>query len=174
MSEMHEGGVKGTGVDDKIRKTLVDWLDRTHPRTTVEGNLLNYMDFLRSQLGTSMSMDFNSVDTEAMYVRYPPGGFYRAHSDSHFPSPKINSRDTERRLSFILYINAAPWLPEHEGCLRLWPGSPEKTIDISPIPGSLIIFNSRDLIHEVLKTLVTRRAVVGWFRVRDNQPQLHN
>lgn len=52
-------------------------------------------------------------------VRYPVGGYYKAHSDSHSPGANVQERDTERYLSFILYVNTDQWLPEHGGCLKM-------------------------------------------------------
>ena len=46
----------------------------------------------------------------------------------------------------------------------LWKEADSVTID--PTPGTLVMFYSRGLRHEVLATQVIRRAVVGWFRVR--------
>lgn len=170
-NELHEGGVKGSRLDATIRNTLVDWMSSSLPHTTVESHFLQYMDVFRGQLALSLSLDLCSEDTEALYVRYPVGGFYKAHSDSHYPGPDISAQDSERRLSFILYVNVNDWQPNQEGCLRLWPGTPE-SIDLPPLPGCLILFNSRDLYHEVMKTEVVRRAVVGWFRMRSEPPRV--
>ena len=39
--------------------------------------------------------------------------------------------------------------------------------DVYPTPNSLVLFMSQGLPHEVLPTACVRRAVVGWFRVRE-------
>jgi hypothetical protein len=100
MNEFHEAGVKGAtvgggGGDDQalqqrkvistVRKAHIAWLDSAHPRSIVEGRLLRYLDALRVQLGASLSLDLCAEDTESMYVRYPIGGLYTQHSDSHSP-----------------------------------------------------------------------------------------
>jgi Rps23 Pro-64 3,4-dihydroxylase Tpa1-like proline 4-hydroxylase len=52
--------------------------------------------------------------------RYPVGGYYKTHSDSHSPGAGVQDRDTERYLSFVLYLNADRWLPEHGGSLKMY------------------------------------------------------
>jgi len=184
LNEFHEAGVKGATVGgggegdlalqqrqviSTVRKAHIAWLDSTHPRSIVEGRLLRYLDALRVQLGASLSLDLCAEDTECLYVRYPIGGLYTQHSDSHSPGPGVRARDTERRVSFILYVNASPWEASQGGQLRmLGPDTAPwaRPVDLDPMPGTLILFNSRDLLHEVLQTNVVRRAVVGWFRQR--------
>jgi len=80
--------------------------------------------------------------------------------------------DTERAFSFILYVNQRQWTPECAGQLRMHrdvDGTSAFT-DIPPIPGTLVLFYSQGQEHEVLPTSVERRAVVGWFRVRNHRP----
>jgi SM-20-related protein len=121
------------------------------------------------QLGVELDCEFDFEDTEILYARYPIGGYYKRHSDSHTISRGISLRDTERALSFILYLNQNEWSPEDGGELRMY-GLESlpwiNHVDVSPLPGTLLLFKSPDFAHEVMKTNVIRRAVVGWFRVR--------
>ena len=163
------GGPQQRAVMGDIRVTSTCWLDYLQPQTTVEGRLLQFLDGFREQVGAYVGEDLCMEDTEVLYARYPVGGFYKQHCDSHFPAAGVADRDTERRLSFVLYVNEQPWVEGDGGELRmygmrgqLWP----EHVDVAPVPGTLLLFFSRGFEHEVLPTLVSRRAVVGWFRVR--------
>lgn len=84
----------------------------------------------------------------------------------------IAPRDTERMISFILYLNRDDWQQGDGGELRIFGhrgAEWAQPVDVAPTPGTLLLFYSRDFDHEVLATNVVRRAVVGWFRVRAEQ-----
>lgn len=100
------------------------------------------------------------------FVRYQPGGFYRAHVDwSDSPAWPGAAR---RRVAAVVFLNASrAWDPHGEfdgGVLRLLPdGSAEAPIDIVPRRGTLVAFPAT-LPHEV--TTVengVRAAAVDWF-----------
>jgi Rps23 Pro-64 3,4-dihydroxylase Tpa1-like proline 4-hydroxylase len=121
-----------------IRSTATDWLDYLSPRTEVEGRLLQYLDAFRMQLCAALDLDLDFDDTEVLYARYPVGGFYRAHCDSHSPGPGVKARDTERRLSFVLFINAEAWHTTDGGSLRILGTEAApwiSPVDIDPVPG---------------------------------------
>lgn len=185
--EMREAGVKGPraagpvayhGAQQRtvltaVRKTATCWLDYALPKSEIEAKLLQYVDAFRMQLGERLGYSFDFEDMEVLYARYPEGGYYKRHSDSHAPGAGVAARDTERTLSFILYLNQSGWTAGDGGELRLhgpllqnWPHH----IDVAPTPGTLLLFFSRDFEHEVLETRVSRRAIVGWFRVRAPAP----
>lgn len=185
--EMREAGVKGPRAEEPVayhaaqqrtvltavRKTATCWLDYALPKSDIEAKLLQFFDAFRMQLGERLSWDFSFEDTEMLYARYPEGGYYKNHCDSHAPGAGVAARDTERRLSFILYLNEGAWTQGDGGELRMhgpilknW----AQHIDVAPTPGTLLLFYSRDFEHEVLETHVSRRAVVGWFRVRAPVP----
>jgi SM-20-related protein len=152
-----------------IRKTSTCWLDYLDPKTDIENSLLMFLDAFRLQLCEALYCDLNFEDTEVLYARYPEKGFYRKHSDSHAPAVGVSDRDTERYLSIVLYVNDHPWQEKDGGSLRMfgdeyvpWASS----IDVHPVPGTLLLFFSQGLSHEVLITSVKRYAVVGWFRIR--------
>ena len=164
-------GIQQRTVISQVRNTSIEWLDILNPKSEIESKLLKYLDAFRMKLSEELSLDLSFDDTEVLYARYPMGGFYKKHCDSHEMrvGGPYKLRDTERKLSLILYVNQHDWSPKDGGELRmygnefsLWPDH----IDVSPIPGTLLLFESPDFVHEVLPTEVCRRAVVGWFRVR--------
>ena len=95
-----------------------------------------------------------SHDEGPGFLRYPRGGFYRAHRDV-----VPGSDELARRISIVVFLTSAG-----EGCeggsLRLYSG---EQVDIPPRAGMLVAFPS-DVPHEVLPvTAGTRDAVVDWF-----------
>ena len=92
---------------------------------------------------------------------YQAGGFYKKHVDTF-------REDDARKITFILYLNEH-WTAGHGGYLRLDTSVGESS-DISPVAGSVVMFNSRDFAHEVLAGTAERRSFTGWFKVRSNNP----
>lgn len=96
-------------VTKRIRNTATCWLDLQEPKSLIEEQLLQYLHVFRKQLGNQLSLNFDLEDTEVLYARYPQGGFYKKHSDSRIPGSGVKPRDSERRISFILYLNNRCW-----------------------------------------------------------------
>ncbi|KAL7524899.1 hypothetical protein ACHAWF_001124 [Thalassiosira exigua] len=106
-------------------------------------------------------------------------GFYGRHFDSS-PEDAITCR---RKISLLLYLNEAGWNPDTDGgTLRAYlrPKSRRKrggdvpshdrrsdeeiaVQDVIPEGGKLVLFDSKAVEHEVLRTRRERWAVVGWF-----------
>ena len=91
-----------------------------------------------------------------MYVYYPNGGYYRRHCDSENSSECISN---VREWSFILYLNP-DWCQRQGGCLRIHQDSHDAEpsdgtrlpnyFDIEPKSGTLVLFRSKAVPHEVL------------------------
>ena len=112
--------------------------------------------------------------TELLYAYYPAGGFYRVHRDA-----VPGSASTLRRYSLLLYLNDRDdnWdLARDGGALRLHLGpyldidcwDDDATVlgqheDVVPAGGTLVLFASDAIPHEVLDTNRERLAVVGWY-----------
>lgn len=110
---------------------------------------------------------------ELLYAYYPEGGFYRRHRDA-LPG----SASVLRCYSLLLYINtnennSVDWdMSTKGGALRMHLDSggdflPEDEepnfIDVAPSGGTLVLFRSDKIPHEVLDTRASRMAVVGWY-----------
>lgn len=110
----------------------------------------------------ALARDFNAAfylgidHFEFHLTRYPPGTFYRRHSDRHH-------RGSPRIVSFILYLNEG-WVPAHGGQLVIYRKN-VAPLSIEPRMGTLALFLS-ELEHEVLTTTKTRSSVTGWMRQR--------
>ena len=121
---------------------------------------------------------------EATFVLYPEGGYYGRHVDSVAGDMSTGGEGgTGRRsVSFICYLNEPGWSAEDGGALRFWPPTlpdgkrrwrpPDRedaeddarAVDVVPECGSLVLFDSKEVWHEVLPTRRERACLVGWFR----------
>jgi SM-20-related protein len=71
-------------------------------------------------------------------------------------------------VSAVFYLNPA-WQPEQGGVLRLYLAD-QTTRDVPPEAGSLLVFLSADMPHEVLPASRERLSLTGWFRRRGDDP----
>ena len=104
--------------------------------------------------------------SELLYAYYPKGGFYRRHTDA-----VQNSASVLRSYSLLLYLNN-DWKESDGGYLRIHldsggdflpQGEEPNYIDVEPEGGTLVLFKSDRIPHEVLDTNSERTAVVGWY-----------
>lgn len=116
----------------------------------------NWIETIRDGINQELFAGLESF--EGHLAIYPPGGFYRRHVDTF-------RDDDARRITLILYLNDQ-WTPRDGGELRLY-CSASDSIDIKPRGGTVVLFNSRELSHEVLKSNAERRSFTGWFKVRN-------
>jgi len=117
-------------------------------------DLLLAFDELRAGLNQRLTLGLASV--EAHFAHYPVGTGYARHRD------RFHSDDA-RVLSLVLYLNQ-DWPPDAGGELRLH--LPDGTHDIAPRMGTLVLFLSADIEHEVMPATLPRYSVAAWFRQR--------
>ena len=99
----------------------------------------------------------------AGFIRYPEGGFYRAHRDRG-DDPQWTEA-ARRAIALVLFLNSSREASPHGdfdgGVLRLF--APDEAIDIKPEAGTLVAFPA-DVLHEVTEVRGgTRDTVVDWF-----------
>ena len=151
------------------------------PPSDARDDLYDIVDNLRSDLQLPMlnygryTKDVPALDDELeeiMYAYYPNGGYYRRHCDA-----EKGSISDWRKYSFLLYLNPN-WEASHGGQLRLHRDSGKETLppgelpnfmDIEPKSGTLVLFRSDLVPHEVLDTRCERLAIVGWFLSKDQK-----
>ena len=118
---------------------------------------------------------------ELSYVFYDEGSFYKRHIDTTI---RRNGKNFKRSVSIILYLgdpnfDKQAWHCESDGgALRVYNdegfkvedvlqrfdvNSNDGFADISPNPGTLVVFDSAVVPHEVLTTYRSRTVIVGWF-----------
>ena len=99
------------------------------------------------------------------FIRYPEGGFYRAHRDRGDDPQWADA--SRRAIALVLFLNssrdASPDGDFEGGVLRLF--GPDGAIDVVPEAGMLVAFPA-DVLHEVTEVRGgTRDTVVDWFYV---------
>ncbi len=97
---------------------------------------------------------------ESHYAIYPPGTRYQRHVDRFQDS-------IERTISCVLYLNR-DWSEPEGGQLRLYTDGGED--EVLPRMGTLMVFRSDVIEHEVLPATRHRFSVTGWLRRRPLTP----
>jgi SM-20-related protein len=117
------------------------------------------MDALRRGLNERLLLGLETW--EAHYALYPPGAGYARHRDRF--------RDDDARvLSSVCYLND-DWHPGDGGALRLHLA--DGAHDVMPLGGTLALFLSAEIEHEVLPATRERLSIAGWFRRRELVPR---
>lgn len=136
-----------------IRGDNLCWLE---PEMPAGGAYLHWMDGLRETLNRELFLGL--AEFEAQYAHYPVGAFYRKHVDRH--------RDSNARVvSSVLYLNA-DWPTDAGGELVMFDEVGNEQFRLSPQGGTLLLFMSADMPHEVLPATQERWSIAGWFRTR--------
>ena len=147
------GRGQGLAVREGIRGDSIQWLE--HGQSAPSDGYLQAMDELRSALNQAFYLGLE--DFECHFACYPPGAFYQKHLDRF--------RDDDRRtVTAVYYLNEA-WQTEHGGALRLYLAD-QTELDVLPSAGTLVLFISAELPHEVLPATRERLSLTGWFRRR--------
>ncbi|MDR7025557.1 2OG-Fe(II) oxygenase [Pseudomonas peli] len=151
----------GRGAQQQIREGVrgdhIQWLEAGQAEACDQ--YLQAFDKLRVALNQGLYLGLE--DFEGHFALYPPGAFYQKHVDRF--------RDDDRRaVSAVFYLNE-DWQAEQGGALRLYLPNGE-TRDVLPQAGSLLLFLSADMPHEVLPASRDRLSLTGWFRRRGNGP----
>lgn len=147
----------GLAVREGIRGDRIQWIE---PGQSEACDLyLNALDVLRRAINRSLYLGLE--DFEGHFALYPPGAFYQKHLDRF--------RDDDRRsVSAVFYLNR-DWPVAQGGELRMYLPD-ERTLDLPPLAGRLVVFLSGDFPHEVLPASHERLSLTGWFRRRADAP----
>ena len=157
---MAETALRRAGVGRGNAQSVADirtddtlWLDGTG---VAQREYLAVMEDLRLALNRTLFLGL--FDYESHYAVYAPGGFYRKHRDALHGS-------RNRVVSCVTYLTP-DWTREDEGELVLYDREDEarEIARILPRAGTLALFLSEDIPHEVLPPRRERRSIAGWFR----------
>ncbi|AUF94373.1 2OG-Fe(II) oxygenase [Pseudomonas shirazensis] len=144
-------------VREAIRGDHIRWLEPGE--SSACDRYLDTMDALRQAINQGLFIGLE--DYECHFALYPPGAFYRRHLDRF--------RDDDRRaVSAVIYLNQ-DWQPGDGGELRMFLDD-QRVHDVAPTAGTLVVFLSGDVPHEVLAAGRERLSLTGWFRRRGNEP----
>jgi SM-20-related protein len=156
----HRAGIgKGEAfrLDDGIRSDTVCWLEQgRQDLTDPERLLLAKIESLRERLNQALYLGLR--DFEGHLTVYPVGGHYARHVDRF-------SSSGARTVSLVLYLNRN-WSHADGGLLRIFaPGKDDRILaEVLPEAGTLAMFMSDDMPHEVTVSARERFSVTGWFR----------
>ncbi len=140
-------------VEASIRRDRISWLTRDRP---VQRRFLDQMEAMRLDLNRALFLGL--FEFECHYAVYPPGGFYRRHYDSFRGA-------ANRIVSLVAYLNPE-WQPGDGGELVLYADDSSRPLTrIEPRHGTLAIFLSEEIPHEVLPATKDRYSIAGWFRL---------
>lgn len=153
---LHAAGIgRGEAVlhDETIRNDRTLWLRGAEeaPR-----EFLRMMEELRRALNRLLFLGL--FEYEAHYALYPVGGFYKKHRDA-----LRGARN--RMVSTVAYLTP-DWRAEEGGHLVLYDPHDEgrEITRILPQAGTLALFLSEEMPHEVLPPARERASIAGWFR----------
>lgn len=153
---LHHAGVGREGhfrVEKNIRGDRIHWLNR---QDAAQARYLDQMEALRLMLNSALFLGL--FEFEAHFAHYPPGAFYRRHLDSFVGA-------ANRVLSTVSYLNT-DWQPGDGGELLLYgQASDEVVARVKPRVGTLAIFLSEEIPHEVLPARRDRYSIAGWYRI---------
>ncbi len=137
-----------------IRNDSTSWLDGS---SAVQRAYLAAMATLQDSLNRHFYLGLN--DYEAHYALYPAGGFYQRHLDSF-------RGNNARRVTTVCYLNE-DWQAEDGGELALYRGQTDREgLCVQPEAGTLVVFLSENIPHEVRPSQRERMSIAGWYRIR--------
>ncbi|GGK03543.1 2OG-Fe(II) oxygenase [Pseudomonas matsuisoli] len=145
---------RGTGqqVREGVRGDRIQWIE---PGQSVAcDRYLATLEELRLVLNQTLFLGLE--DFEGHFAMYPPGAFYARHLDRFHD-------DDRRTVSTVFYLNQ-DWQTADGGELRLHLDAGWH--DVPPIGGTLMVFLSAGMLHEVLPATRERMSLTGWFRRR--------
>ena len=149
----------------EVRETVAQaFRDGASDALTELAPLIATVDALRAALIRSSGRPLLET-AELQLLHYPQGGSFRRHVDDR-PGIKIGAHgrtDVRRSISFLIYLTRDDWDPAADGGALRFHTAQHGLIDVNPWPGTLAIFDSAKLPHEVLTTRRERMCVAGWF-----------
>jgi SM-20-related protein len=147
-----KGRTENVNVD--VRSDAILWLEENASSGVQQGLFVKIQD-LRRSLNSQLYLGLRGF--EGHYAAYPSGGFYQRHLDAF-------NKENLRTVSLVLYLNET-WKPDWGGQLRIFDGTQagELATDVLPTGGSLVLFMSSEIEHEVVPSSVERLSFTGWF-----------
>ena len=153
--EFHPAKIGIHNSNAEVRRDKSRWFDMA-AGTSAQKMITAPLELLRLRCNEELLLGL--VSLEGHYSLYEDGDFYRRHHDAL-------SSDDRRVLSVVLYLNEAQ-LPAHGGQLLLHTATPTR---IEALGGTLVVFMSSEVEHEVLESRRQRKSFAGWFAQRKFQ-----
>ena len=145
-------------VQTAVRGDFILWLDEA-TATGAEKAFFDAIQDFTQYLNLTCYMGI--AKQEFHYALYPEGTFYKRHLDTF-------QNDSSRKLSMVCYLNDEDWKPEYGGELTIYlnENGTEKALDIYPVKGRVVVFESQVLEHEVKPVKQKRLSITGWLKTR--------
>jgi len=151
------GNQSNEKVVDAVRGDFILWLDENKMDLAEEMFFDKINDFV-SYLNRTCYMGI--TDKEFHYAIYPEGTFYKRHLDTF-------QNDSRRKLSMVCYLNDEDWKHEYGGELTIYfNDNKQLPLDVYPMQGRMVIFESQVLEHEVKPVKKKRLSITGWLKTR--------
>lgn len=145
-------------LNSRVRSDEICWINGT----SVAGQQwLDWCGRLQRALNEQLLLGLFSF--ESHFAHYGPGDFYRRHLDAFRGA-------TNRVLSLVAYLNPE-WGADDGGELVLYLGEGDDAVCETVVPGlgTLVVFLSEEVPHEVLPAKRDRYSIAGWFRVNGSR-----
>ncbi|WP_143742972.1 2OG-Fe(II) oxygenase [Maricaulis sp. W15] len=137
-----------------IRRDKTKWLDGSTPGQIA---YLAFAEALRREVNARLMLGLFAF--EAHFAVYEAGAFYKRHVDS-FRGAR------NRVLSTVLYLNP-DWREGDGGHLRIYGEDDQVLTELRPEFGTLAVFLSEEIPHEVTVSHRERFSIAGWHRCND-------
>ena len=142
-------------INKAIRGDFILWMDENNANEAEQlffGKIDKMVDYL------NRTCFLGILHKEFHYAVYPKGTFYKRHLDTF-------QNDDRRKLSIVCYLNDDNWLPENGGELTIY--TEKEDLDVLPLPGRIVVFESQVLEHEVKVVKASERlSITGWLKTR--------
>lgn len=143
-------------IDADQRGDRIRWLKRD---TLAQCLFLDQMEKLRLELNRSLYLGL--FEFECHFALYPAGRGYRRHLDSLRGA-------ANRMVSVVIYLNDS-WRPSDGGELVLYHADSDAELTrIVPCAGTMALFLSEEIPHQVLPARRPRASIAGWFRINSS------
>ena len=143
-------------IDRSVRGDFILWINELQ-QTPAEQLFFEKINAFIAYLNRTCFLGI--LQKEFHYAIYPTGTFYKRHLDTFM-------NDDRRRLSVVCYLNEANWPASNGGELVIYPEG-KKEIEILPLPGRIVFFESQILEHEVKPVKAGERlSITGWLKTR--------
>jgi SM-20-related protein len=141
-----------------VRGDFILWLDESQADSAEKAFFEKIHDFA-GYLNRTCYMGIQRQ--EFHYALYPEGTFYKRHLDTF-------QNDKSRKLSVVCYLNSEDWKPEFGGELTIYTNKngTEEAINIYPLAGRVVVFESQLLEHEVKSVKQPRLSITGWLKTQ--------
>lgn len=141
-----------------VRRDQIRWIEGV---SSAEQQWLGWCARLQTYLNRRLFLGLFSF--ESHFAHYRPGDFYRKHLDAFRPAG--TERGARRVLSLVTYLNPG-WQVADGGELAIYDADGHSIVSkVLPMYGSVVVFLSTEVPHEVLPASRDRYSIAGWFRV---------